>query len=1529
MRKLLKIFGSLISAVVLIVIVIPVVASILLSSHRIQNFVADRFTRSFSEKLGTTVTLDRINIRLFNRVVIDGLYVQDLQGDTLLYAGTLDAGFKGYNLRTGTLRLGDVSIDSARFYVVQDSTFTSNLSYITRQLKSKNPKEEKKDFLLRANNLKITNTRFRLQRYEFPEKPYGVNFADLDVRDINLEFDGINLINDSINTRIKTIAFREKSGFVLDNLSAGHARVSRTGIILDEFRLTAPYSDLRMSELHLVYPAWNAFRDFTEKVVFHAVPQQSQVAFRTIGYFAPGLKEWQSVVKLDGTIDGPVAGLYGRFDDALIGETRLDTDYRIVGLPDIDRTRFTLDVHELSGDSEELIFLLSEFVKDLDLEQNALLERLDAVRLTGHFDGLLSDFRANGSVVTGPGNANFNVRLSPDSLGRTYLSGHVAASEFHLGQLLAVRGLGNVSVAGDLNGFMGSDSLDLQIDAAVSELQYNTYRYQHIDIDGVVRNSFYQGYVGSSDPNIDFTLNGTFDFNREIPQYDFTLDAKRIDLNALGINPRDSISILSGRIEANAEGTRIDDITGQGAIRDLVYYFPGDTLRSSEIRLVGDNLSDTKTVGFYSDFADIELRSRLNIADIVPYVKQTLRYYLPSLDPFNQPDTRIQEQVDSARLISTENYYLVQATVKETGKFASALLPGLYVEEGTTFSFLLNPATRNFSLVLDSELIEYNNMYASGINLTNRNQADSIAIYLRTEETGIGNFFMPQLSVQGGVKDNLVNLSAGFTNPVNNMSAMLNTVSRLTVDSLAQSSRWHSRFYSSSIQMGPDQWRITGPGISWGDSLIVVDQFRIVNVNANPEQSGNRQEFLLDGRVSPSQSDTLHLSMVNFDLSPLSGIIDRYGYNIQGRTNGHADLIGGSGDPLFYARIGFENMEINDKPVQNSLFVSEWDPEVERIRMSWTLEKGDSILWGGYRPGDQRYYFDARIPNIDLDHLTPVLGSVLTDISGSADANLVITGAGGGPSLNGTLDIRDFGGTVDFTKVRYGFQQATAQVVNNDLILTDTPIYDPEGGGGTLNARLNTRNFSNISYDVRVHTDQILGLNTTERDNDYFYGKVYAAGSVIIQGERNRVNMEMNLTNTANSAFYMPLSGSSTIEEADFIVFEDPNRPVEVEDIPRYRLRQYLREQRRNNPLKSDLNINMHLNVNPGMDVQLVIDPKIGDVIRANGSGALTLQIRPREDIFNMFGDYQINEGSYLFTLMNILNKRFTIERGSSILWVGDPLDAILNVTATYRVRASVSQITGGMVNQNVPVDCKILLSDRLSQPTINFDIEVPTVDAETRSTIQNFMNTQELKSQQFVWLLMSNSFYVESGLSTGGNIGTTTTTVTGIEFLTNQLSNWISTDRFMFNLGYTPRSDMSSDEVEGMFTGELIPNKLILEGEINYNFGNNAADLRGDNQIAGDFALTYVFDPVGNLRAKVFTRTIDRYDENQGLQEQGVGLYYRKDFNSWRNLFRRQRPNLLYVPPATNSDSEGEEQMDENPDDREQPANLNEPNEE
>jgi hypothetical protein len=304
----------------------------------------------------------------------------------------------------------------------------------------------------------------------------------------------------------------------------------------------------------------------------------------------------------------------------------------------------------------------------------------------------------------------------------------------------------------------------------------------------------------------------------------------------------------------------------------------------------------------------------------------------------------------------------------------------------------------------------------------------------------------------------------------------------------------------------------------------------------------------------------------------------------------------------------------------------------------------------------------------------------------------------------------------------------------------------------------------------------------------------------------------------------------------------------------------------------------------------------VGDIIKARGNGSLSMRIVPSANIFDMYGDYTITEGSYLFTLQNIINKRFLIESGSTITWTGEPMDARLNIDAIYKLKASLqpllSSTTLDNVTRAVPVECIINLTERLSNPTVTFDIKVPNADTEIQNAVANLLNNQQSIATQFMYLLVSGAFY--SDTATSSNIGATASATTGFELLSNQLSNWLSSDDYNIILRYRPKSELTSDEIDVGFSKSLVNNRLLVELEGNYLVDNKMAQSSNMSNFMGEAYITWLIDRAGSLKLKGFTQTIDRFDENQGLQETGVGIYYKEDFNNWEDLKRRVKERFM-----------------------------------
>ncbi len=369
------------------------------------------------------------------------------------------------------------------------------------------------------------------------------------------------------------------------------------------------------------------------------------------------------------------------------------------------------------------------------------------------------------------------------------------------------------------------------------------------------------------------------------------------------------------------------------------------------------------------------------------------------------------------------------------------------------------------------------------------------------------------------------------------------------------------------------------------------------------------------------------------------------------------------------------------------------------------------------------------------------------------------------------------------------------------------------------------------------------------------------------------------------------MSSKSNISNADFVVFEKPQLEDTTDRLVLKR-QQFERRRKRRSGTTSQMNIAMTLDVRPNVDLEMSVS---GNGIRARGTGTLSMQINPRSNVFEMYGDYTIDDGSFHFTLQNILNRRFEIEPGSTIQWTGSPINAMLNIDALYKLKTSLQPLLGSTSDRlagdrSVNVECLIHLGERLTDPTVTFDVRVPSTDPETQAIIANALNTPETVDMQFLYLLLFKSFMAENNVASQ-NIGASVSYNTGLEFLTNQLSNLLSADDYSIVIRYRPKSELTGDEVDFGLSKGLINNRLFVELEGNYLIDSKQQMVnRSMSNFMGEAYITYLIDRAGTLKLKAFTQTIDRFDENQGLQETGLGIYFKEDFDNFRDFRHRVR---------------------------------------
>jgi TamB, inner membrane protein subunit of TAM complex len=445
--------------------------------------------------------------------------------------------------------------------------------------------------------------------------------------------------------------------------------------------------------------------------------------------------------------------------------------------------------------------------------------------------------------------------------------------------------------------------------------------------------------------------------------------------------------------------------------------------------------------------------------------------------------------------------------------------------------------------------------------------------------------------------------------------------------------------------------------------------------------------------------------------------------------------------------------------------------------------------------------------------------------------------------------------------------------------LKDFVLNDVNGKEAIANGTVRHDYFKRFVFDIGLRAKEFECLHTTAAQNSLYYGRAIGSGFASFKGMIQNMNINIAMTSRKGTVIAIPLGGLSEISQSGHITFLKPvsDSAKDDENIPW------------TNP--SGVNLEMSFNITPDAELQLIFDEKIGDIISGSGNGDLRLVVTD-DGTFRMYGNYVIERGSYLFTLRNVINKRFQIEKGGYISWTGDPYDADINMDATYRVYTSTlySLINDSTFKKRLAVDCKLNLTNKLMNPTIRYTIDVPGVDGATQAQISSVLNSEAEVSKQFFGLLVLNQFIPQ------GNSNQSTTAFDGslganaFESLSNQFNNWLSRLSTDFSVGvnYRARDAYSSEQVQLMISKSFWDDKLTVDGT--FGLYNSTTTQTASNPL-GDFNVEYKVSEDGRFRVKAYNHSNENYSiEYNSPYTQGLGISYREEFDSLKELMIRWR---------------------------------------
>jgi hypothetical protein len=498
---------------------------------------------------------------------------------------------------------------------------------------------------------------------------------------------------------------------------------------------------------------------------------------------------------------------------------------------------------------------------------------------------------------------------------------------------------------------------------------------------------------------------------------------------------------------------------------------------------------------------------------------------------------------------------------------------------------------------------------------------------------------------------------------------------------------------------------------------------------------------------------------------------------------------------------------------------------------------------------------------------------------------------------------------INFLQTKYTINDSI-RFNDKGILFNNVNVTDVRGNQATLSGTVNHKNFKEyiVNLTANINSSGFQVLNTLPRDNEMFYGTAYASGLAKIRIDKNTLSFDISAKTGKNTKLAIPLNKGLSVSEYSYITFEDADavktqaKKVSEQAAP---------------AKQAGIELNINLEVTPDAEVEIIFDSKVGDVMKGYGSSEnLNVNLNKKGE-FKITGDYIIEDGDYTFTLGNIINKPFSVENGGKIMFIGDLDDAEIEINARYlNLKASLSPILPEeKYAERIRVEPRLSLSGKLFNPMVGFDIVLPDADEETRTYLRNSIATEEELTRQVFSLLLMNSFIsVGSTATTSTNIsGTSAMAKTTFEMVSSQISNWLSQISKDVDIGVLIRpgyNDITPQEAQLALSTQILNDKVVLN--TNVDVRGTGATTNNSNQFTGDFDAEVKLTE--KLRFRVFSRYNDTY-MGTGISPytQGVGIFYKQDFNKFIDLIRRKNKTDMKKEDETEIKNNNDEVVNKN----------------
>jgi hypothetical protein len=1441
-----------------------------------QRFLGDKVSGFVSDLLGTEVSVGRVDLGLPSRLILDDLVIHDQRQKEMVRAARVSVKMDILPMLEGKVAINSAQLFGARFRLYKpNADAQTNFQFVLDSLASKDTTSNK-PLDVRINSLIVRHASVVYNQLDQPETEGHFNPTHLQLDDISAHINLRALTDDSLNVNVKRLSFNERSGLAVNRLGF-RVEADRQHALLREFLLEMPSTQLKIDTLMASYQL-NGQEFVRGSLSFAGDISDTHITPSDLRCFEPTLKNYQRPLFLSAAFNG--SDLRLNIPSFRLNTSENDVDIHVDGWLEDYRnpSAWHLQMHRIQL-SDASIDFLSKVIPGIPSE----ITRLDGLQMLGTFDkdhnGLMT---LQSTILSGAG--NIEVQGTMDR--QQHFDCQLQTEQLNLRQLLNASDLGSLIAQISLHGNLKSQTSrptplnDIHAEGLISHFDYKGYPYQNIHIDGNYVNNTLSGALSIDDPNVRIDLTGQLSnliTESKHARHDVMVDGVIAHFAPAALHLSDELeeAVISGDIHADFTASSLNDAQGTVRISNAGL---SATTNHRAYRL--DNLivtsgydKDIHFVSLKSDFADATIRGEFDYATLPQSIIGLVGTRLPTLPGL--PPVRD----------DTNNNFSLRLMMSKTDWLQRFLGVDLVLRQPLMLNARVNDHTREIYLEGDIPAFTYNGApYADGIvNISS--PGDTLKCNVGIRKLLDNGHAMTAIANLRAANNKLnTSLSWDNHNPAQQVSGQMNGIIQL-YHNLDNEPEAHMRVMPSHIVLKDGVWEIEPADVIYNKQHLLVDNFMIHR---------GQQHILIDGTASKNHHDSLSVDLNEVEVEYILDLVNFHSVEFGGKATGRA-----TGRALFDKFAASADIRVDDFKFENGRMGvlhanADWNQDEQQIDIRAVAKDGPGVnthVNGFISPVHNTIDLDIRADSTYIDFMHSFTQSFISQITGHTSGDLRLAGTLDNINLTGQLVV---GGnlTIEALNTTYYLDRDTVTFIPDDIRLNRLPIHDRDGNMAYLSGGIHHRHLTHLTFDLQAEANNLLAYDFPDFGESSFYGTVYASGIVNIEGRPGEVSIDCNVTPQKNSFFVYNAANPDAVSRSEFIVWEEDF--IRKEEGEKKKDNAPVAESARD---RTDIYLNFLINATPDATLRLLMDANTNDYITLNGDGNIRATYHNKGS-FNMFGTYNVDHGTYGVTIQNIIKKNFVFNPGGTIIFSGDPYQAALNLQAVHTVSGvSLSDLNVGnsFSSNTIRVNCLMNISGITAAPQVDFDLEMPTVNADEQQMIRSIINSQQEMNQQVIYLLAIGRFYTQGVNSMVNNQQNDQTSLAMQSLLSgtlsaqlnNVLNQFLKNDNWNFGANITTGNEgWHNAEYEGIVNARMLNNRLLFNGQFGYR--DNAK--QATPSFIGDFDVQYLLYPNGNLALKVYNQTNDRYFTKSSLNTQGLGIIMKKDFNGLRDLFTPQK---------------------------------------